>query len=57
MAYQKKSNVYLLYSFIPVFILISSQSIIGEILPNLWQRHLEKPLLLKKVDVTTLIKY
>ena len=40
--YQTKSNVHLLYSFIHVF----TYNSIPKLLPNLWQRRLEKPLLL-----------
>ena len=36
--------IYYIHFFISLFI-IPSQSIIGKILPNLWQRHLEKPLM------------
>ena len=36
--------IYCIYLFMSLFI-IPSQSIIGKILQNLWQRHLEKPLL------------
>ena len=47
MAYQKKMNIYCIHLFMSLFI-IPSQSIIGKILPNLWQRRLEKPLKIEK---------
>ena len=36
--------IYCIYLFMSLFI-IPSQSVIGKILPNLWQRRLEKPLM------------
>ena len=36
--------IYCIHLFMPLFIILS-QSIIGKILPNLWQRRLEKPLI------------
>ena len=51
MVYHKKNQMYIycIHLFVSLFI-IPSQSIIGKILPNLWERRLEKPLMMAIVN-------
>ena len=54
MVYQTKSNVHLLCPFIHVFIYNSITKCFWQ-LPNLWQRHLEKPLSLHLISQWSLV--